>query len=448
MSRKDTTSFEKLRQRALEMLDERERTTMDDFNGDMRRLLSELDTYRIELELQNEELRLAQLEQERSQQKYNQLFERGTVAYLSLDDHGRIVWTNPYTASMLGCPRADLLGKPFSRFIHFDDQDTFHLHRRQLKRPGVLATCTLRLLPNDGPPIHVQLDSSVNEGAGENAGGILTTVTDVSQLEEAREELLTLNRELERRVEERTHELQKVLGQLLHSEKLAAIGGLSASIAHELNNPLQGVLNIIKGVGRRGRFDAEDRELMDIAATECRRMRNLLRALQDFNRPTSGIRAPMDLHAVLDSVLLLFGKKFKNSGIVVYRHYADDLPVAYGVGDQIKQVIMNILANSIDACPSGGHITVATHAEKRQVVIDIADTGSGIAPEHRERIFEPFFSTKPEVRGTGLGLSVSYGIIKDHKGTIEVDSRPGEGCRFRILLPLRGPGRKAAPPSG
>ncbi len=147
------------------------------------------------------------------------------------------------------------------------------------------------------------------------------TMTDITELDVARREISALNADLELRVQQRTLKLEQTQSQLLHKEKLAAIGTLAASIAHELNNPLQGVLNVVKGISRRATLDPEDAELLDIAIGECKRMRELLKALQDFNRPTSGIRAPFDVHDMIDSVLLLFRKKFATKNIILERQY-------------------------------------------------------------------------------------------------------------------------------
>jgi signal transduction histidine kinase len=170
-------------------------------------------------------------------------------------------------------------------------------------------------------------------------------------------------------------------------------------------------------------------------------MRSLIQALQDFNRPTSGIRAPIDIHNALDSIILLYKKQFSTKNITVDKHYAVNLPIIYAVDDQLKQVIMNLLANAVDACKNGGQITINTEADHSYLAFSIKDNGIGIDPAHKHHIFEPFFSTKPEVKGTGLGLSVSYGIIKKHNGVIEVNSMPGKGTVFRIKLPLRNPDR-------
>ncbi|MDM8535249.1 ATP-binding protein [Desulfobacterales bacterium HSG17] len=243
---------------------------------------------------------------------------------------------------------------------------------------------------------------------------------------------------LENRVEERTLELKKIHEQLLHAEKFSAIGSLSASIAHEFNNPLQGVMNIIKGVARRVKLDKDDAQLMALAISECHRMRDLIKSLQDFNRPTSGRKVLIDIHVVLDSLLLLWKKEFKARKINIETRFSQNMPMVKAVGDQIKQVFLNLLNNAADACTQEGTIIIETEALDEKVVVRISDTGTGIKPEHKDHLFEPFFSTKPAVKGTGLGLSVSYGIIREHGGEITLESEPGKGTTFSVFLPIKG----------
>ena len=253
-------------------------------------------------------------------------------------------------------------------------------------------------------------------------------------------ELQTLNNELEQRVEQRTLELQKTQKQYLHAEKLSAIGKLSASIAHEFNNPLQGILSVLKGLKRRAILEEEDKELLDEAIEEGGRIKDLIRNLQEFNRPSTGRKDLLDLHKTLDSVLLLYKNDFKGKRISVVRDYAERLPAVQAVSDQIKQVFLNMLTNAADACHlPGGVITIKTWQENADMVAtSIKDTGVGIQPSDVDFIFQPFYTTKPEVKGTGLGLSVSYGIIKKHRGEIRVESSPEEGSTFTVLLPING----------
>lgn len=258
-----------------------------------------------------------------------------------------------------------------------------------------------------------------------------------NKLKLAQVQLQAANTDLEQKIEQRTRELQETHKQYLHVEKLSAIGKLSASIAHEFNNPLQGVLSILKGLRKRAILDQEDRELLEAAISESNRMKDLIRSLQDFNRPSSGRKMMMDVHESLDALLLLHTNDFRSKQITVERDYAENLPPIMVVPDQIKQVFLNLLTNAADACQSGGIITVSTRQKNDRVLVAIKDTGIGIKPADMEHIFRPFFTTKSEVKGTGLGLSVSYGIVKDHHGEIRVESQPGKGATFTILLPIK-----------
>ncbi len=252
-------------------------------------------------------------------------------------------------------------------------------------------------------------------------------------------QLRVLNSELEQRVEQRTRELQESQKKYLHAEKLSAIGKLSASIAHEFNNPLQGILAVLNGLKKRAILDEEDSELLDGAIEEGGRMKDLILSLQEFNRPTADRKNLLDIHKALDSILLLYKSDFRKKRITVMCDYAERLPQIHAVSDQIKQVFLNLLINAADACQQrGGVITVSTRQEdENTVAVAIRDTGVGIQPADMEKIFQPFYSTKPEVKGIGLGLSVSYGIVQNHHGEIRVESHPGEGSTFTVLLPIK-----------
>lgn len=253
----------------------------------------------------------------------------------------------------------------------------------------------------------------------------------VASLKKARDEL-------EERVERRTRELERTHGQLLHAEKLSAIGRLSASIAHEFNNPLFGIQSVLEGLERSSALAAEERELIALAISECQRVKKLILNLRDFNRPTSGQKEEADVHTLLDDMIMLVSKEYKRHHISIARKYASDLPFISVVPDQIKQVFLNLLTNAKDVMEaSGGSITVTTALLDGKIAVRFTDTGPGINPDIIGRIFEPFYTTKPAIKGTGLGLSVSYGIIKGHGGDIVVERGSEGGATFLVLLPVK-----------
>ena len=256
-------------------------------------------------------------------------------------------------------------------------------------------------------------------------------------LEKEQENVRNARNRLEEKVRERTAKLKKTHEQLLHSEKLAAIGRLSASIAHEFNNPLAGIQSVIEGIKTHVALEKKDQVLIDLALSECRRVKGLIKNLQDLNRPSSGVKETVDIHSLLNNMILMVKKDFKDSHITIKKQYASELPMIQAVCDQIKQVMLNLLTNAKDATTDdNAKVTITTERLNDKIAVYISDTGSGISPETLPHIFEPFFTTKSAVKGTGLGLSVSYGIIKSHGGTIEVDSSLNVGTTFSVFLPI------------
>ena len=253
----------------------------------------------------------------------------------------------------------------------------------------------------------------------------------------ANDELEALNHQLELRVEQRTRELQEAQSQQLHSEKLAAIGQLSASFAHEFNSPLMAVMTVLKIMEMSSPLKGEEKKLLDAAIDESKRMKNLISSLQDFNRPSSGKKVLMDVHAAMDAVLVLLNIDFRRKKILISLGYDKKIPQILAIPDQIKQVFLNLLNNAADACPCGGVILITTWQEGDRVAVSIQDTGIGIEPENLEKIFRPFYTTKPVVKGTGLGLSVCHGIVQSHGGRICVESDPEAGSTFTVYLPIK-----------
>lgn len=256
----------------------------------------------------------------------------------------------------------------------------------------------------------------------------------------AEQKLKKAHDKLEQRVKERTAELKKTYEQLLHMEKLSAIGKLSASLAHEFGNPIFGIQNVLSDLNTNSLLDETDQELVDLAYRECGRMMDILVNLRDFHRPTTGVMAPTNIHDSIDSMLLLCCKKFSKKNITVEKHYAVGMPEIPAVEDQIKQVVLNLITNAEEAIPSkGGTIKILTEHKNDMIEIRIKDSGIGLKPEVKHRIFEPFFTTKPAVTGTGLGLSVVYGIINKHGGNIDVENNPDNGgTTFVVTLPIEG----------
>lgn len=267
--------------------------------------------------------------------------------------------------------------------------------------------------------------------------GAVETLQDISNRKKLEQEILRQQAILENKVEERTLQLKKTYEQLVHAEKLSAIGKLAASIAHEFGNPIIGIRNFLKGIQHTTNFDKDDAELLQLAIQECQRVKDLISNLQNFNRPSSGHMEMMDLHLAINDMLLFCKKSFRENRIIVKKKFDPELPMIFGVHDQIKQVILNCLNNAQEAIPDhGGTIQLTTEQTGHAVLLHIRDTGKGIVDSDVVYIFEPFFSTKPAVEGTGLGLSVSYGIMKAHQGSIAVSDTSSHGTTFTLSFPV------------
>ena len=270
---------------------------------------------------------------------------------------------------------------------------------------------------------------------------IADTIAQAIERKQAEEELKESRLQLEEQVEQRTAELKATQEKLIHSAKLSAVGKLAASIAHEFNNPICGIRNVLERINDRiakgVELDQTHKELSALAIKECTRMAELIIKLQDFNKPSSGVVAPLNIHDAIDEMILMSNKKLKDRKIEVEKCYADDLPRIDAVADQIKQVILNLLQNAEEAILKKGKIKITTEQDGTFVKIHIHDTGIGIPANHMDTIFEPFFTTKPAVKGTGLGLSICYSIIKKHGGTIEIKSNFGVSTTFTVVLPIK-----------
>jgi two-component system NtrC family sensor kinase len=232
---------------------------------------------------------------------------------------------------------------------------------------------------------------------------------------------------------------------LFQSEKQAGIGRLAAGVAHEINNPLTGVLTFTHMLLRRNDINDEIRSDLQTIAHETERVRKIVKGLLDFSRQTRLEQEPTDINNLVKTTIGLVENQAIVNGISLVFKPADDLPVRTLDRNQIQSVILNIIINAFDAAPSGGIVTVSTALSvsstgktkgRKGVEISIADTGCGIPPENLDKLFDPFFTTKEVGQGTGLGLSVSYGIIERHGGVIQVHSEVGRGSVFTIWLPL------------
>ncbi len=274
------------------------------------------------------------------------------------------------------------------------------------------------------------------------------------RLATAKGEVDAFTRELERKVETRTSELESAREQLYRSERLASLGRLAASVAHEINNPISGVLNLSRLVLRLidsggippDRIE-EVRGYLSQVTEETARIGRIVSDLLSFARQTRPRIEPTDLADLARRTLSLLSLKLRMRGIEAVLDASPGVPRVACDAGQVEQVLINLVMNAAEASPDGATVQVRLLNEALEgfVTLEVADSGTGIPPEHLARIFDPFFTTKEDGKGVGLGLAVAYGIVESHGGTIDVRSQAGRGTTFRVRLPVEG---RAAPAQG
>lgn len=296
----------------------------------------------------------------------------------------------------------------------------------------------------------LELDTHVDLKARDEIGELASEFNEMTDhLRQSRDEFRQLTETLEAKVQARSRELAEINSQMMRSEKLASLGQLVAGIAHEINNPLTGIQMFANLLADDPTLPEERREDALVIVRETQRCAAIVRRLLEFSRNSIPSKRSVSLAAVMDNALALIEHQANLGKITFVRRYAGSLPSIEIDPDQIEQVYVNMIVNACQAMPKGGELTAAIEVDgaRGMIVSTIADTGAGIADEHLTKIFDPFFTTKDQavngVAGTGLGLSVSYGIVQNHGGTIAVRSQVGKGTVFTVELPLGAPSRPA-----
>jgi two-component system NtrC family sensor kinase len=232
-------------------------------------------------------------------------------------------------------------------------------------------------------------------------------------------------------------QLKKLNEQLSRTEKLAALGTLSAGVAHEVNNPLASISSLIQILQKKSNLDDDTKEMLNLISGQITRISGVTRSMLDFAHPQTAARSELNINQVLETSLRLasFDKSFQR--LSLSKQFDQHIPQITADKDQLQQVFLNLLLNARDAMPKGGKLEINTKFDetRREIIVEIADTGTGISAENLKQIFDPFFTTKTAGQGTGLGLAVCYGIITAHGGRIETASNNGHGTRFTVILP-------------
>ncbi len=255
----------------------------------------------------------------------------------------------------------------------------------------------------------------------------------ISELGRLNQDLLDRNKDLD----ETLRKLRSAQEDLIRSERLAATGRMTAQLAHEINNPIHNIQSCLTTALTRLPQDIKGRELIDVAYGEAGRLSRLAGQMINFYRGTfvQDERKPINMNDLLAEVIALTRGELTNCHITLFTEIEPQLPLISGSRDKILQVLLNLITNARDAMPEAGRLDIIAHAHNGALRMTVKDNGTGIAKEHLPRIFDAFFTTKKKVSGVGLGLSVCYGIVSQHRGSIEVASTPGKGSAFTVILP-------------
>jgi two-component system, NtrC family, sensor kinase len=355
------------------------------------------------------------------------LIQSSMDGIIGCDETDKIVTYNKSMEQLLGYPKKEVLsGMTLGQFFLPGEESKL---KKELSGKGYggknfLFLYETTLLGQSGRKIPVQVSASVMF-EGDRKTGLVCFFRDLQEI-----------RRLEREIADQA--------RILHQDKMMSLGRLAASVVHEINNPLAGILNyirlMVRVLGRgplaedqRGKF----RKYLDLVESETQRCSQIVSNLLTFSRKSPVSFGPVQIEDLLQRCILLCQHKLELSNIRLEYRIEPEIPLVEGDVNQLQQCIINLIFNAIDAMSKGGSLYLegAYDSGKKLVIIKVKDTGSGIQEEDIPHIFEPFFTTKDEGYGVGLGLSTVYGIIEHHKGTIKVESSPGKGATFTVQLP-------------
>jgi PAS domain S-box-containing protein len=391
------------------------------------RRVSEAPTGR-EAEIAELRRRLADLQARASErdETARAVLESASEGIVLIDTTGRITLVNAAAERMFGYPRSELLGLPLEELLPERVRHHHVVHRAdyfaepRVRPMGIGLDLAGRRRDGTEFPVEISLSHVVSA----EGGVAIAFITDITE---------------RKRIETQLQHQREVLYQ---NEKLAALGTMAAGIAHEMNNPLGIITTRIEVMlldAEQQALPAQVLEDLQVLHRASQRVARIAASLRSFARHTPADRVPLDLNTVVDESVQLVQKPLAADNVQIVAELDRTLPPILGDASAIHQVLMNLLTNAREAMPGGGHIRLRTDKGERPgwIRLQVADTGVGIPTDEISKIFDPFFTTKRT--GTGLGLSVSYGIVQEHGGTMDVQSRPGAGTTFVISFPTVAP---------
>jgi PAS domain S-box-containing protein len=376
-----------------------------------------------------------------SEVRYRRLFESAKDGILILDaGSGQIADVNPFLSELLDYSREEMVGKTLWEIGALNDVIASKSAFSKLQKEGFVRYDDLPLQSRSGSVIHVEFVSNSYLEGEERV--IQCNIRDVTSRRQIEEKLNETNQSLEQalaQLQTKAGELTLMTQQLWQASKLATMGELVASIAHELNNPLTTVALRAESLLEQTAGDEPKQQSLGVIMQEVDRMANLVRGLLQFSRRGHREISTVNVREELTTSVEFLQYYLRSRNIRVVTSFADPLPAVLADRQQLRQLFLNLLTNAVDAMPEPGVLTLSAGPAEQGgvavVVIQFVDTGAGIAHEDLERVWEPFFTTKPDGRGTGLGLAICRRIVEDHSGSIAITSTLGAGTTVRITLP-------------
>ncbi|MBN1314717.1 MAG: response regulator [Anaerolineales bacterium] len=359
------------------------------------------------LRSQHEDLQLAYQAVDRSRQEWKATFSAITDGISVLDENITIVRVNPTLEKILDLDSDQLIGQSGNNIFKewYNNQNPSPLDNAI--RDNQLQTFIIN--QPGGRPYHYRVTIYPLDPENKQRLGAVQVIQDI------------------------TKETQSQ-AQLIQSEKMAALGRMAASLAHEINNPLQAIKSGFRLLSKPTLSEDKRKQFLDVASSEVDRLLTIVDRMLDFHRSAPEIPKPTDINSLIDQVLTLAQKTLHYNQVSVSTDLAQDIPPCFLIAGQFKQVFLNMVLNAVQAMPNGGSFHIETRRVNSNVHIIFADTGEGIEPEKLDKVFDPSFTTKE--KGTGLGLAVSYGIVEQHGGHIQVTSKVGEGSVFKVIVPI------------
>jgi two-component system NtrC family sensor kinase len=373
-----------------------------------------------------------------SERRYREIFENAHDAIWVHDLEGNIITANKAAQELTGYSVKEAKDMNVKSFLTEESLALAGQIRQHLfAGEKVEQPYEQRIMRKDGTQATVKLATSIVTEEGKIIG-FQNIARDVTRELEMQNQLKTAYSKLSES-HERLKESQE---QLIQAEKLTSLGQLAASIAHEVNNPLSGILTYNQLLAKKIKNDTVEKEvaLSYLAKMEAELIRStkLIRNLLDFARQSPPAFRQVNLNDIVNRAYDLTAHSAQLQHVEETKELDPSLPNFMADFDQLQQVCTNLILNAIQAMPKGGKLDISTGITDGQIRLAVRDTGVGISPENMHKLFTPFFTTKREVKGVGLGLAVSYGIIQRHHGRIDVQSKEGEGTTFNIFLPLDG----------